>query len=177
MYICQNLSRILSFYILFSSCFPLFFFKELVITEADRIVNLVSDSEEAGGPSTAGNATSSEEEEPPSKMPRLLAKYKSIRRSTKSGERDSVRTQLEKFLRDEIHGMDAATFWKEDSIGKMKYPSLYSLACNILCVPASSAPVERIFSRGGLIMRPHRARLSSQMLETLMFLKCNEHLL
>ncbi|KAI4815992.1 hypothetical protein KUCAC02_006113 [Chaenocephalus aceratus] len=35
------------------------------------------------------------------------------------------------------------------------------------------APVERVFSHGGLIMRPHRARLSARTLSSLIFLKCN----
>ncbi|XP_038063040.1 uncharacterized protein LOC119733733 [Patiria miniata] len=145
--------------------------KEMVITEAERFV---SNAEEAASLSH----TSSEEEDIPAKVPRLLAKYKTIRSRTKSGEKDSVRIQLEKYIRDEErHGLDAVTFWQDSGEGKNKYPSLHALAKNILCVPASSAPVERIFSRGGLIMRPHRARLTPQMLETLMFLKCNEHVL
>jgi len=32
-----------------------------------------------------------------------------------------------------------------------------------------------MFSHGGVIMRPHRARLGDQMLSTLVYLKCNEH--
>ena len=37
----------------------------------------------------------------------------------------------------------------------------------------SSAPVERIFSRGGIIMRPHRSRLGDKISSNLVFLKCN----
>ena len=54
-------------------------------------------------------------------------------------------------------------------------PALYKLAMQVLFVPASSAPVERIFSTGGLIMRPHRPRLSSVNLEMLVALKCNHN--
>jgi hypothetical protein len=43
----------------------------------------------------------------------------------------------------------------------------------VLCVPASSAPVERIFSQSGLLLRPHRAKMTNNLLETLVFLKCN----
>jgi len=45
----------------------------------------------------------------------------------------------------------------------------------IFCVPASSTPVEHVFSHGWVIMRPHRARLRDQMLSALVYLKCNEH--
>ncbi|KAK5853350.1 hypothetical protein PBY51_007142 [Eleginops maclovinus] len=38
-------------------------------------------------------------------------------------------------------------------------------------------PVERVFSRGHIIMRPHRARLGQSMLQSLVFLKCNQVLL
>ena len=55
-----------------------------------------------------------------------------------------------------------------------EYESLKPLFLRIIFyMPATSAPVERIFSSSGIIMRPHRARMSDSLLETLMFLKCN----
>ena len=65
-------------------------------------------------------------------------------------------------------------FWQKKS---NEFPALLKLANHAFCVPASSAPVERIFSAGGLMMRPHRARLSSDMLEMLVYLKCNSQFL
>ncbi|KAJ4942162.1 hypothetical protein JOQ06_012030 [Pogonophryne albipinna] len=46
---------------------------------------------------------------------------------------------------------------------------------SVFSIPASSAPIERVFSHGGIFMRPHRARLSCSMLSNLMLLKCNMH--
>ena len=50
---------------------------------------------------------------------------------------------------------------------------LFPLAMRTLSVPATSAPVERVFSHSG-IMRPHRAQLSYKLLPNLIFLKCNQ---
>jgi len=42
----------------------------------------------------------------------------------------------------------------------------------ILAGPASLAPVERVFSKSGLIVRPHHAKMSDKLLESLVFAKC-----
>jgi hAT family C-terminal dimerisation region len=54
-----------------------------------------------------------------------------------------------------------------------QYRHLHPLFQRVFCTPASSAPVERIFSQSGIIMRPHRAKMNDALLETLVFLKCN----
>ena len=53
------------------------------------------------------------------------------------------------------------------------YPLLQPLFESLFCIPASSAPVERVFSKSGLLMRPHRARMGDDTLEMLVFLACN----
>ena len=59
------------------------------------------------------------------------------------------------------------------STNRSRLSKLFSLAMRVLSVSASSAPVERVFSHGGLIMRPHRSKLGGTMLSNLVFLKCN----
>lgn len=54
------------------------------------------------------------------------------------------------------------------------FSTLRPLFERLLCTPASSAPVERVFSQSGLLLRPHRARMSDALLEALVFLKCNQ---
>lgn len=58
----------------------------------------------------------------------------------------------------------------------MRFVMLHKLQEKVLCVPATSAPVERVFSHGGIFMRPHRARLGARILSNLVFAKCNKHL-
>jgi hypothetical protein len=45
------------------------------------------------------------------------------------------------------------------------YPTLFKLAIKVLSIPATSAPVERVFSQSGFLVRQHRA-LMSQTLPT-----------
>ena len=49
------------------------------------------------------------------------------------------------------------------------FPALFKPPKYTLRRPASSAPVERNFSPSGLIMRPQKAKLSSEMLEILVY--------
>ena len=43
----------------------------------------------------------------------------------------------------------------------------------VFCLPATSAPVERVFSTSGLFMRPHRARMGNKLLRELVMIKAN----
>ena len=65
---------------------------------------------------------------------------------------------------------DPLQYWKGQ---KCNYPNLAQLACRFLCVPASSAPVERLFSIGGKVFRPERCSLSDAVFELLMFIRSN----
>lgn len=60
-------------------------------------------------------------------------------------------------------------YWKEE---KVLIRSKH-LALKLLSLPATSAPIERIFSASGFIMRPHRSRLTADKVSKLVFLKCN----
>ena len=92
-----------------------------------------------------------------------------------SSEPLSSRRQLTQYLEEVVELNKAPEnvfkFWKELAI---LYPELSILAFQVLCVPATSAPVERDFRQSGLLFRPHRARLSSNLLSMLVYLKCNK---
>ena len=111
---------------------------------------------------------------PSVKCPRLTH-YKAHKKCS-SGQGFSIRTQISKYC-DAIQDSDtlnALVFWYKN---QDRFPQLHNLALKVLSVPASSAPVEGVFSRGGIIMRPHLAHLGHRMLQSLMFLKHNQALL
>ncbi|XP_047144224.1 uncharacterized protein LOC124817836 [Hydra vulgaris] len=57
----------------------------------------------------------------------------------------------------------ASSTYGEEAWVKAQFAEYYNimnpLIEKLFCIPASFAPVERVFSQGGLIMRPNRARL------------------
>ena len=105
---------------------------------------------------------------PPAKKPKLLASY-TARQPAQSATGSSLQ-QLNKYLEMEDED-DCLGFWhaKQSVLNKLVVPALRALG-----VPASSSPVERVFSQGGIILRPHRARMSDNLLSKLIFLKCNK---
>ena len=62
-------------------------------------------------------------------------------------------------------------FWKEN---EKKYPVMAKLAKEVLGVPSSSSPVERLFSIAGKVFTPERCRLNDTRFEQLMFIRCNK---
>jgi hypothetical protein len=59
------------------------------------------------------------------------------------------------------------TWWK---FNERKYKLLSVLASRVLCIPATSAPSERVFSIAGLTIAKDRARLASDTANELIFL-------
>ena len=56
------------------------------------------------------------------------------------------------------------------------WPELSLYAKYILSIPATSAPIERVFSVGGSILSAKRRRLTDDVFRALIFIKCNEKL-
>lgn len=102
----------------------------------------------------------------------LFASYK--RRRVEAEADNSAISQLNAYIKlcDDFdpQSQNVLQFW---FVNKTRLNKLLPLALRIFSVPASSAPIERVFSHGGIIMRPHRARLGDTMLSKLIFLKCN----
>ena len=125
---------------------------------------------------TNTSAGSEAEDVPPQKAARLFAGYKRSRHKS-NRMNTSVASQYHRYL-EVAAGFDhnekgpnaCLYFWL---VNKNNLPRLFPLAMRVLSVPASSSPIERVFSHGGIIMRPHRAKLSDKMLSSLIYLKCN----
>ena len=54
------------------------------------------------------------------------------------------------------------------------FPLLTQLARKYLTIPATSAPVKRLFSVAGKVFHPDRCRLTDTQFQRLMFIKCNK---
>jgi hypothetical protein len=89
-----------------------------------------------------------------------------------------VRSELDRFM-----ALDRSEFvWQGDEFKlldwwnahKSSYPKLFELAIRFLSLPATSAAIERQFSKATKIHGPHRRSLTRPKLEALVFLK--EHL-
>ncbi|XP_067928096.1 uncharacterized protein [Watersipora subatra] len=83
---------------------------------------------------------------------------------------DSVNQEIEKYMAKSRSSCNTLSYWQ----GETQLLRLSKLALKVLSVPASSAPIERVFSKSGFIMRPHRSSLTSENLRKLVFLKCNK---
>lgn len=95
--------------------------------------------------------------------------FSAYRKRQKRAVSSSPQIQLNHYL-DICDGQSCLQFW---AMNRQTLPSLFKVAVRVLAVPASSAPVERVFSHGGVIMRPHRSQLSDKVLSNLIFCKCN----
>ena len=83
-------------------------------------------------------------------------------------------TELEANLAEPCSGKESnpMDFWKVNSA---RFPVLSKLASKYLKIPATSAPVEKLFSVAEKTFRPERCRLSNANFEKLMTIKCNSN--
>lgn len=91
------------------------------------------------------------------------------------GESDISYNEFEQYITEiQInHNLDPCIWWKEH---ETIYPTIAKVAKNILCIPASSASSERVFSTAGNIATSKRNRLKAKNVSTLVFLKQNKNI-
>jgi hypothetical protein len=80
-----------------------------------------------------------------------------------------MRTELDLYLGEPLlprtQEIDIINWWK---YGGIKYPTLQSIARDILPIPVTTVASESTFSTSGRVISPHRSRLASKMIEALM---------
>ena len=120
------------------------------------------------------------ESEPPFKRFRYLPSILSEKRKEQAHSRASSplmtlqQEELDKYLSTTVEvneRLDPIQFWISN---KQTYPHIAPLACDLLTIPASSAPVERTFSTAGEVASGKRNRLSDKSLEREVLIKKNK---
>jgi len=66
--------------------------------------------------------------------------------------------------------VDMIEFWLQN---RTVLPKLFAVACKILCIPASSAASERVFSTAGRLLEKWRTSLAPGSVNSLLFLHSN----
>jgi hypothetical protein len=90
------------------------------------------------------------------------------------GETDILYNEFEQYISEiQINqNLDPCMWWKEH---ETIYPTIAKVAKNILCIPASYASSERVFSTARNIVTSQRNRLNAENVSTLVFLKQNNN--
>ena len=92
-----------------------------------------------------------------------FAKYKQgLRNTNDTGQQSMIMAMNE----------DPVTFWND--LGGSSYAILSSLAVDVLCIPSTSAPIERVFSQASIACGSKRNRLSGPRLERETMMKMNK---
>ncbi|XDV26060.1 hypothetical protein PO909_029858 [Leuciscus waleckii] len=84
---------------------------------------------------------------------------------------DSAKKEMEEYLKDTTKvQLGPLAWWKQNGD---RYPELAFAAKHLLCVPATSTPSERIFSKAGYVVNKTRSSLLPENVDKLIFLTHN----
>jgi len=80
--------------------------------------------------------------------------------------------ELDKYLSENLlnRQQDPLKWWSDR---KLLYPRLYEMVKRRLCVPATSVPSERVFSKAGMVLNNKRTRLTTDKVEKIIFIQSN----
>ena len=92
-------------------------------------------------------------------------------RTSRNATADAT-VEVQRYMTDPPQGRseDPLLYWKNH---QAVYPHLFKLAKVFLCMPASSVPCERVFSKCGEIVSKKRNRLNPSTVEKIMYLNKN----
>ena len=115
-------------------------------------------------------------EQPQPKRSRLFSYLSSSASTSSQRIDDPEESEVTLYLSEPVLPEDTnpLNFWK---LNGSNFPKLSNLAKHYLSIPASSAPVERLFSIAGKIFRPDRCSMTDTVFQKLIAIKCNGHIL
>ena len=139
-----------------------------------------SSSSECGSPLCAEPNDRNVDEPPPQKHFKHLTKV--LERKMKEGVAEKSKppqwkAELEHYFLSGVtlpENEDPLNYWVTH---ESTYPLLSNVAVDLLCIPASSAPIERTFSTAGESTSGRRNRLADKNLERETLLRKNRHYL
>ncbi len=99
--------------------------------------------------------------------------------SSNPSKAELVTAELESFVTKFVDNpvqlsSDSFDFWTS-KVAALEYPSLSGVAVDILCCPASTAAVERLFSLAGIACSGRRVNLSGQQLQRELMMQINKN--
>jgi hypothetical protein len=114
----------------------------------------------------------SDDIEPPPKRSRKLCGIDYLTQFSPEKEKSTRENELERYVSERVEpNEDPLLWWRKN---EDKYPVLSRIAKKFLGVPATSVPSERIFSSAGLLITKLRNRLSSELVDKIIFLNKNK---
>ncbi|XP_052809510.1 uncharacterized protein LOC128237975 [Mya arenaria] len=84
--------------------------------------------------------------------------------------KDKCDDELKDYLLEKFVDVSPLTWWKDN---EYKYPRIAVVAKQILCIPATSVPWERVFSTAGILVSKLRNSLSPSLVDNIIFLNKN----
>uniref|UniRef100_H3BA99 HAT C-terminal dimerisation domain-containing protein n=2 Tax=Latimeria chalumnae TaxID=7897 RepID=H3BA99_LATCH len=103
---------------------------------------------------------------------RLKAKIGTVARASSHSTLMIIENELERYLMEESK-MEILEYWQ---IHKQNFPALFNVACDILSIPATSTPIERVFSHAGIASTGCRNWIGPHSLSNEMIMKLNHFL-
>lgn len=79
--------------------------------------------------------------------------------------------EIEKYLSEESD-LDAMQYWRSKAKSK-EFPILSEVAWDVFSVPATSAPIERVFSHAGIASSGRRSRINADLLNAELQMRLN----
>ena len=154
------------------------FAKVHLLKEIKNMVDDPSSSSESDSPKHENTY----ESEPPPKKKRFRHLETVIEQRWKEGLKKSAalppgRAEIERYfttVESATDAVDPLEYWIEI---QSRYPLLSKVAVDILVIPVSSAPIERVFSTAGEACIGRRNRLADSNFEREVMLKKNKHYL